>query len=823
LKAAREAAAKIAPLWPLKHFVAVNPFVGLGDKSLPDVAVLMANVAGARVTMPRSFYAEAIARGDITDADLDAALGTLRGRPGVPPTVNVLRAVLLEESEDPPADPLPSVADLASDIAGKSWQRFVVERISAWAAAYFDEGQSLWPMPWRHLPPYEAWRAQAVLDRAPELAGLPGFRKAVSALPETAHDLVALGAERLGLSGEALENYFHRLLMDIGGWASFARYQVWQSELRHRQDETMVGLLAVRLAWELALLQILSDREVEGFWALARHRYGEAWHSGRRARSLTIDCLLHVAYERSRQRDLIERFGAGSAPAAPERAAVQAAFCIDVRSEVIRRSLEALSPQIETIGFAGFFGLPIDYVPLGHRHGDAHCPVLLAPAVTIREAVRGLDDTETDALRQTRIMRQGAAGAWKSFKLAAVSSFGFVESLGLSYLGKLVTDSLGLTRPVPHPERAGLPRGHRHRAYPGIEPASFHGSTVGLSAQQRLDMAERILTAMSLKGNFARLVLFAGHGSTTVNNPHATGLDCGACGGHTGEVSARVAVAILNDPFVRSGLSDRGIPIPADTVFLAGLHDTTTDRITLFDEADVPRSHAPDLARLRAWLEQAGSIARAERARLLGIDPAGIVERSIARRSNDWSQVRPEWGLAGCASFVAAPRARTADLDLGGRAFLHNYDWKQDEGFAILELIMTAPMVVASWISLQYYGSSVDNRRFGAGNKVLHNVVGTVGVLEGNGGDLRAGLPWQSVHDGGKLVHEPVRLNVVIEAPIAAINRIIAAHDGVRALVDNGWLSLLALGESGRIEARYAGGGVWESVDEEEPCIATAC
>jgi hypothetical protein len=482
-----------------------------------------------------------------------------------------------------------------------------------------------------------------------------------------------------------------------------------------------------------------------------------------------------------------------------------------------------LSPQIETIGFAGFFGLPIDYVPLGYRHGDAHCPVLLTPAVTIREAVRGLDDTETDALRQTRIMRQGAAGAWKSFKLAAVSSFGFVESLGLSYLGKLVTDSLGLTRPVPHPDRAGLPRGHRHRAYPGIEPEAFHGSATGIAPQQRLDMAESMLKAMSLKGNFARLVLFAGHGSTTANNPHATGLDCGACGGHTGEVNARVAVAILNDPLVRSGLSERGISIPADTVFVAGLHDTTTDRIMLFDEADVPRSHASDLAQLRAWLEQAGSIARAERAGLLGIDPAGNVERSIARRSNDWSQVRPEWGLAGCASFVAAPRARTADLDLGGRAFLHNYDWKQDEGFAILELIMTAPMVVASWISLQYYGSSVDNRRFGAGNKVLHNVVGTVGVLEGNGGDLRAGLPWQSVHDGGKLVHEPVRLNVVIEAPIAAINRIIAAHDGVRALVDNGWLSLLALGESGRIEARYAGGGVWESVDEEEPCIATAC
>ena len=161
-----------------------------------------------------------------------------------------------------------------------------------------------------------------------------------------------------------------------------------------------------------------------------------------------------------------------------------------------------------------------------------------------------------------------------------------------------------------------------------------------------------------------------------------------------------------------------------------------------------------------------------QRAGLLGIGdlPDRDIARNVRRRSRDWSQVRPEWALANNAAFIAAPRGRTIDADLSGRAFLHEYQWRDDDGFTVLELIMTAPMVVANWINMQYYGSVVDNQRFGSGNKVLHNVVGgAIGVLEGNGGDLRVGLPLQSLHDGERWVHEPLRLSVFIEAPESAI------------------------------------------------------
>ena len=155
---------------------------------------------------------------------------------------------------------------------------------------------------------------------------------------------------------------------------------------------------------------------------------------------------------------------------------------------------------------------------------------------------------------------------------------------------------------------------------------------------------------------------------------------------------------------------------------------------------------------------------------------------------------------------------RTQGRKLDGRAFLHDYDWKQDTNFKVLELIMTAPVVVASWISLQYYGSTVSPETFGGGNKLLHNVTGGIGVVEGNGGALRAGLPWQSIHDGERYMHEPLRLSVCIEAPREAMTEILKRHDGVRALFDNRWLALFAMDADGRLAWRYDGGVEWTAL-----------
>jgi uncharacterized protein YbcC (UPF0753/DUF2309 family) len=464
-----------------------------------------------------------------------------------------------------------------------------------------------------------------------------------------------------------------------------------------------------------------------------------------------------------------------------------------VRSEVFRRALESVDSSIETIGFAGFFGLPIAHRPHGSDLIQKRLPVLL------NAGMETTSEGDPQADQDTRIKAR-TARAFGRFKQAAVSSFAFVESMGPFYAAKLVKDALGL---------GGGRMWEAGRAEPMPQVIG------GLSAEAKVETAATVLGAMSLTSNFGKVILLLGHGGNVTNNPHESAYHCGACGGHAGDVSTRVLAGLLNDAETRAGLAGRGIELPEDTLFVAGLHDTTTDAVTLY-QADVDTSRH-DMGRITRWLSEAKQTARAERAPRL---PGAKWQRLDARAAN-WAETRPEWGLAGCAAFIAAPRAATAGKDLGGRAFLNSYDWTKDEGFGGLELVLTAPVVVASWISLQYYGSSVAPDIFGGGNKLIHNVVGGIGVIEGNSGRLRAGLPWQGVHDGEKLMHEPLRLSVMIEAPREAILDVLERHPGVRELFDNGWLHLFTL-KDGRVDARYRPGLAFEE-ERQGRLVSTRC
>ncbi|QMW24564.1 DUF2309 domain-containing protein [Sandaracinobacteroides saxicola] len=789
------ACARIAPLWPLKAFVAVNPFLGLTDLHFGDAARLLHRVAGIDMLPARAFWTAMRTEGRISDADL-AQAAQAHGT-----TFETVTAALAAAPVPPStAGRIATVAEVLDRLADGDRQAsrtaFMIDEIAKFAAAWFDEGQAAWRLPGATMGLYAAWRATAAHDRNPAAMGIRTFQATVAGADADPLRAIQATLDEIGMPANARADYLHRALLDIAGWAGVARWHGWQAGLKGESDPALVDLLAIRVVWGLALYRA-QDKRFHDAWRLAMAEAGHALAVAPPAfDEIALGLVLQDAYEIAVHRHFSGLLARGELARADGRPEAQVAFCIDVRSEPFRRALEAQAPGIETIGFAGFFGFAIEYVPIGRETGGAQCPVLLAPGVTVCEGLAHAREGEEAEALGIRLLRRRAVKAWKAFKLAAVSTFAFVETIGLSFAVKIGGDALARTRPAPDPRFDNLDPDAARRLTPVIEAKTVGGRPTGFPPELRLQSAETVLRAMSMTENFARLVVLAGHGSTTVNNPHAAGLDCGACGGHTGEANARVAAAILNDPLVRAGLPARGIHVPDDTIFVAGLHDTTTDAVTLYDD-DAPASHAEDLARLRRWLAAAGAATRRERAPTLALAPGADIDAAVAERARDWAQVRPEWALANNAAFIAAPRARTYGLDLGGRAFLHSYDWRKDSGFKILELILTAPMVVASWINLQYYASTANNAVFGAGNKVLHNVAGALGVIEGNAGDLRVGLPWQSVHDGTRFMHEPVRLTVAVDAPREAIDAVLANHPQVAALVRNRWLHLWCIADGG--------------------------
>ncbi|PWH85681.1 YbcC family protein [Brumimicrobium oceani] len=802
---------KIAPVWPLENFVAVNPYMGLAEMRFERAANLLSKIAGIEMTLPIQYYLDEIEKGKITQEDINA----VRQRKGLEKVQDFQRflAELRREIDNKFQYPeLQTVSDVKSALSQKDWNRFVLDRISIWAGAYFDKGQAIWNTSQNKESLFAAWKADASVDRTPKVMGLSGFNKWVKELPDQPIEAAQYALDQLKIPEDCVNLYLHCLLLRIGGWSAFSARIDFENELYGKEGGNVVDFLCILLCWEAGMLSCSKRPKMPEKWANALKILQELRKTEESTDKLKQKLLLQDAFDYSAQRRLIQQFETKQENSKKRTTptTVKAIFCIDVRSELYRRNLEMVAPSVETLGFAGFFAFPIKYYPVGHNQGNAQCPVLLPTGPVIKEEMPN-ESTQKQAEKSRSLKRQ-VDHAWKNFKSGAISCFSFVSPVGLAYLPKLFTDSYGMTRPIPHPSNKGLSKAQQSNKRISLSVGQHMGQATGIPIEGQIKMAKNALKAMSLTEDFSRLILMVGHGSSTVNNPHGTGLDCGACAGQTGEANAKVAAAVLNNDQVREALAEEGIIIPESTVFVAAQHDTTTDEMELFNQDLIPQSHSKDIKELKQWLKEAGHYSRMERAKRMNVAQNKDTDQQIIKRSKDWAQVRPEWGLAGCSSFVVAPRYRTEGLDFGGRSFLHSYEWKKDKGFGVLELIMTAPMVVTSWINLQYYASTVDNKNYGSGNKTLHNIVGGVGVLEGYAGDLRTGLPWQSVHDGEKFQNEPLKLNVIIEAPIEEMNKVLAKHNSVKQLCDNNWIHLLAMNNKGKISHRYTGDLKWESI-----------
>ncbi len=799
--ACEQACTSIAPAWPLDRAIAVNPHWARVAMPVRQVAARMAVLGGIDVFPSRSYVQQAWREGRIIEIDLAYALHTL----DTAREARLTTAGCVDALNFPPriiGSPL--LIDVLDDAPERhtrlSWRQAITHQVSQTCAAYFDEQQADW-QPERGQGLYAFWRDTLTHDHGiGVLMGLPDLGKLLNTLPATRQDAERWVIEHLGLPEAVWPDYLEAVLLTVNGWASWCAYLGWEAKLAGTSDSNLRDLLAIRLAWGGILLNCKEDEAMRRAFAALRSDWA---HTAERLtlaeHALVIDEVWQVALEAGYQRQLAQKLsvniGLPNFANPQQTVEAQAAFCIDVRSEPLRRAIENITPAVETIGFAGFFGLPIAYTPMATHARRPQLPGLLAPTLEVTDRMspstadssKNAQDPQalTAAASQSRQRQFAWAAQWQSAARWPSASFFFVEAAGVGYLGKLANLLRPSTDARARDDLAGLSPRYQRVCRPGL---------VDLDTHAKVGLAAKVLHAMGLDRELAPLVLLVGHGSQSSNNAHAAALDCGACCGQTGEVNARVLAQLLNESPVRDGLARMGVVIPVQTYFVAALHNTTTDEIEPYDVDLLPTEAQARLHRLLVTFERACEQVRRERAPSLRLDPLAANDallKQLRRRANDRAQTRPEWGLAGNAAFIIAPRKRTRGMALDGRSFLHDYDAGADADGSVLELLMTAPMLVTHWINWQYHASTCAPHRLGSGNKTLHNVVGgRIGVFEGNGGDLRIGLSHQSLHDGERWMHEPLRLTVVIDAPAVAIERVIQQHEVVRQLIENDWLHL---------------------------------
>jgi uncharacterized protein YbcC (UPF0753/DUF2309 family) len=526
--------------------------------------------------------------------------------------------------------------------------------------------------------------------------------------------------------------------------------------------------------------------------------------------------ILHLAYERWHEREILRGLAGHrryrGLSEIPGRPSAQVFFCIDEREESLRRALEEAAPQVETFGAAGYFGIAVDYQGIDDPHGAALCPVVVTP----RHAVVEQPKAEDRELLESRRYRRRLLGLL--LRTSSVSSRTLVRGwLSTTVLGLL--SAIPLTGHLLAPRRYAQLREWLHKAFlpePRTEltlmrntaqsQSAVTGMLTGFAPAEKTERVAGVLAAAGLAQGFARLVLILGHGSSSLNNPHESAHDCGACGGRRGGPNARLFAAMANRPEVRHLLRERGIDIPDDTCFLGGYHDTCNDGIEFFDLDALPATHQSDFQRLREAFDTARGRNAHERVRRFeSCSPqatAGAALRHVEARSEHLAEPRPEYGHCTNAVCIVGRRSLTRGLFLDRRAFLVSYDAAQDPAEVHLAALLAAAVPVAAGISLEYYFSFVDNDRYGCGTKLPHNVTGLVGVMDGHASDLRTGLPWQMVE-----IHEPVRMLFVVETTPDRLAKVIDASASLRQLVVNRWMRIATIDpDSGRVFVRRDGG-----------------
>ena len=768
----------IAPVWPMKTIIACNPLQGMENVSFQE-AVQKGNSL---------FEGQGYLKGVVHDGQCSKDIYLL--------------------------------TDLFPDDGAT---KMVNEQLIKWLCPFLDEGQANITMPDRHEGFYKSFKQMVLFDEQIH-KNYPKSIQWLEGLPPESVDALEYALIKSGKAQDRWEEYLRLSLVKLNGWSGFIKWRSSNNDYKSQQSApvSLIDYLAVRLCIECSISMFLLKIDEVDDTPIMRHLITR--YDLKRMRQLAGGSSKHphegmdylVASEESYRLPLLQSLKAKarilkSSKTVVRRPKAQFVFCIDVRSEQFRRSIEQLG-DYKTYGFAGFFGLPIRVHAFANHDSCDSCPVLLKPRHDVYEAPVSQENNRIEQYYQGEATLNYFKSLYNNLKFNVATPFALAEGFGpwcgLVMLARTIFPSqfIELKSNVIKEIKPTI------KTNPAINMQTNSVKLDGISFTEQALYAEAFLRMIGLTDNFAPIILLCGHGSKTENNPYASALDCGACGGNHGGANAKVMAAILNQGSIRKELAGRQIHIPEDTWFISAEHNTTTDELDLLEQE--PPLHLDLMNLIKNDLTKAQDNNSCNRLKNFGIQDSHKSFSSLTQeRSNDWACVRPEWGLARNAAFIVAPRELTESIDLEGRSFLHSYDWRQDESSKSLETILTAPMVVAQWINSQYYFSTVDNIAYGSGSKVTHNVVGKFGVMQGNASDLMHGLSLQSVYQTDtEAYHEPLRLMTVVYAPAQKVKALIDKHEVLQKLFYNEWVALRVIEPSTGEVYALKNNGEWANI-----------
>jgi uncharacterized protein YbcC (UPF0753/DUF2309 family) len=738
-----QAALVIGKTWPLYSFVTANPLSGYEMLPFLDALEHAGNLLGARVLPSAHVFRKAWEENRIGAEEIKRLLYEA-GKEGSP------EHYLAEMEAHPVVEHLNEDHEL---------DRLTVK----WLSLFLDEGMAAWPMPFKEMGFYTAWRKLIVHDGDIK-------KKLKGRIPKSPEEALSLVLADFDAEEQVI--IFERHLAALPGWVGFIKYRVENDSIwNHEYPVSLLEFLAVRL-WMAHCLKTPIVPELP---------------EKKDRLLLTLKYIWLEAWERTWQNRFLKRIKERATQSDENKVSIpdaQLVFCLDTRSELLRRLLEK-SGNYETFGSAGAFGLPMNYHHPETGLVNKSSPAMVPSQYVVHE--KPIPGKEEGVLQYKEEGKR--IGAYKYFlkrmKNILPSAFGYVEGSGIYYGGFML---LRIFKPNTG-DRLML---RQHEGYENIfEP---HICAVGQKdSLEEIPLVEKVALVKGFFdscgwGSFSPLVVFTGHASHSANNPYASSLDCGACAGNPGKRNARTLARLANSEEVRKILFEKhGIAIPEKTIFISAEHITSSDDVQLFD-AQVPQSHRKILQQLKQDLSEVKKSMARER-----LDEPRNAVAIAETKSNSWSEARPEWGLSGHAGYIIGPRSLTMNGEFSD-CFLSSYDWRIDKDGSILKGIMQGPLVVCQWISNHYYFSTVDNDVFGGGSKITSNITGKYGAVQGNGSDLKTGLPLQSLmKSDDEIFHNPIRLSVLIQAPKRFITQILEEDIKLKSLVNNGWVHLLIM------------------------------